>query len=239
MLIPTVKSEPKDRFEDFRTLIYGAPKVGKSTFCSQFDGALFLDTENGLNSLSVYKVPIARWEDFLAFLKEFDDARKAGKLAKAPFKTLIVDTIDNLYMMASKYTCDSLKIVHETDLDYGKGWSATRKTFTAGISWLEGMGYGVVYTSHAVGEQEKTRTGEYTRYKPTMTGQCSGIMMPRFDFILFAQILAEGEVTRRVMQTKPTQYWEAGDKTGRLPDMIPLDARAFLTEFEKTKEAKA
>ena len=48
-LLPTVKSKPKTEWENFTTLIYGAPKTGKSTLASQFDHPIFLATEAGLN----------------------------------------------------------------------------------------------------------------------------------------------------------------------------------------------
>jgi len=36
---------------------------------------------------------------------------------------------------------------------------------------------------------------------------------------------------RRVIRTKPSLYYEAGDRTGRLPETIDLDFRKFLDAF--------
>lgn len=236
MLIPVEKTKAKREFKDFKTLLYGAPKIGKSTFCSQLDGPLFLDTETGLNSLEVYRVGIDTWDDFLQFLDEFDAFRKAGKLEKAPFKTIIVDTIDNLFMMCSKYTCNKMNVVHESDLAYGKGWSSTRKEFLAGLARLEGFGYGVVYTSHAKDKDVKTRTGDYVRFEPSMTGQCADIMLPRFDFVLFAVSIGDNDNVKRVIYTKPTQYYVAGDRTKKLPECIDFSASEFMSEYTKAME---
>jgi hypothetical protein len=36
---------------------------------------------------------------------------------------------------------------------------------------------------------------------------------------------------RRVIRTKPSLYYEAGDRTGRLPETIDLDFKQFLEAF--------
>jgi hypothetical protein len=36
----------------------------------------------------------------------------------------------------------------------------------------------------------------------------------------------------RVIRTKPSLYYEAGDRTGRLPETIDLDFKKFLDAFD-------
>ena len=64
-MLPTEKSPPKRNLADLTVLAYGPSKIGKSTWCSQAEGAVFLATEAGLNNLEVFQVPITRWEEFL------------------------------------------------------------------------------------------------------------------------------------------------------------------------------
>ena len=59
------------------------------------------------------------------------------------------------------------------------------------------------------------------------------------DIILFGDSLAKkdaaGNVTiERVVRTKPHPTYEAGDRTGRLPEMLPLDYAAFNSAFSGT-----
>ena len=56
-ILPTAKTQPKPDLADLTVLVYGQTKIGKSTFCAQSEGALFLATEPGLNALDVYQVP--------------------------------------------------------------------------------------------------------------------------------------------------------------------------------------
>ena len=65
MPLPTTKTPPKTNMADLTILVYGATKIGKSTWCSHADHALFLSTEPGLNSLEVYQVAIRSWEELL------------------------------------------------------------------------------------------------------------------------------------------------------------------------------
>ena len=64
-ILPTTKTQPKPSLADLTVLVYGQTKIGKSTLCSNAEGALFLATEPGLNALDVYQVPIQTWEDLL------------------------------------------------------------------------------------------------------------------------------------------------------------------------------
>ena len=46
---------------------------------------------------------------------------------------------------------------------------------------------------------------------------------------------AAGNVTiERVIRTKPHPTYEAGDRTGRLPEVLPLDYDAFVQAFNKS-----
>ena len=71
-ILPTAKTQPKPDLADLTVLVYGQTKIGKSTFCAQSEGALFLATEPGLNALDVYQVPVQSWDDLLNACAELD-----------------------------------------------------------------------------------------------------------------------------------------------------------------------
>ena len=211
-------------------LFVGAPKVGKSTFCSQFDAPLFLDSESGLRSLSVYAVSIGDWDTLIEVYKELSVAKKTGKL---PYKTLVFDTIDNFYSMCLDYICKKNSIKHPSDLEYGKGWNMVKVEFLSALTRFKALGLGIVYVAHASEKEIKSRTGTYTRYDALIAGQAFNIITSSCDFILYACIDTTPEGEKRILHTKPCEYWNAGDKTGKLPAEIPLDANIFLEEYKK------
>ena len=231
MLLPKEKTSKAKRFEDEITLIYGDPKIGKSTFCSGFENALFLDSETGLSNLSVYRVGIDGWETFIETYKELRDLVKAGK---CPYKPLVFDTIDNIYQFCADYVCKKNGLKHPSDLDYGKGWNMVRTEFNTAMQAYKSLDLGVIYVSHADGTEVKTRTGSYTRYDVSMSGQANKVIVPSCDIIMYAHSVQDKDgVEHRVLETKPSAYWDAGDKTGKLPETLPLNAAEFIKAFNE------
>lgn len=228
-MLPTQKTPPKQNLADLTVLVYGRSKAGKTTWCSHAEGALFLATEPGLNALDVYQIPIENWGSFLQACAEIAEG-------KHPFKTIIIDTIDNAYRMCSDHICRKFKIEHESDLGFSKGWSMVNNEFHRVLTKLGFLSYGLFLVSHAQEVEIETRTGKYTRIVPTLPDKARKLVLGMVDIILFCDMDvttdAEGKtVYRRVMRTKPSLYYEAGDRTGRLPEVIDLDFGKFLEAF--------
>jgi hypothetical protein len=234
-MLPTKKSPPKQDHADLTVLVYGPSKIGKSTWCSRSEGALFLATEPGLNSLDVFQVPIRSWEELLAACGEIAEG-------KHPYKTVILDTVDNAYRMCSDYICTKFKIEHESDLGYGKGWALINNEFHRVLTKLAFLPYGLVLVSHSQEKEIETRTGKYIRIIPTLPDKARKIVLGMVDLILFCDLEVTSDesgkpVYRRVMRTKPSPHYEAGDRTGRLPETIDLNFQAFIEAFNRSAAA--
>ena len=231
-MLPTQKTPPKASLNDLTVLVDGPSKIGKSTWCSQSEGALFLATEAGLNNLEVFQVPIATWEDLLGAAKEISEG-------KHPYKTMVLDTVDNAYRMCAEHVCQKHKIEHESDLGYGKGYALINNEFYRVLNKLSLLPYGLILISHSQEKELETRTGKLTRIVPTLPEKARKIVLGMVDMILFCDLEvtkdAEGKpVHRRVIRTKPNVNYEAGDRTGRLPEVIDLDFAKFLQAFGGT-----
>lgn len=229
-MLPNAKTPPKHDLADLSVLVYGRPKAGKSSFCSHADGALFLATEAGLNHLETYQAPITSWEDLL-------DACAEIAKGEHDFRTVILDTVDNAYRLCSEHVCRKHHIDHESDLGYGKGYALTLGEFTRVLTKLSLLPYGLYLVSHAQDVEIETRTGKYTRTVPTLPDKARKIVLGLVDMILFVDVDPfrdeQGETQyRRVLRTKPTTAYEAGDRTGHLPETLPLDYQAFLDAFD-------
>lgn len=236
-MLPQEKTPPKSSLSDLSVLVYGASKIGKSELCSQADGALFLATEAGLNHLETFQVPINSWDELIAACREIADG-------KHPYKTVVIDTIDNAYRLCSEAFCKKLGITHESDLGFGKGFSLVNGEFHRVLTRLSMLPYGLWLVSHSEEREVETRTGKVTRIGPTLPGKARRIVLGLVDMILYCDV----EVTprpngppsvRRVMRTKPGPNYEAGDRTGRLPETIPLNYQAFIEAFNRPADAPA
>jgi len=228
-VLPTQKTPPKQNLADLSVLLHGRPKSGKSSFCAQADGALFLATEAGLNHLDTYQIAISSWEQLL-------DACAEIAKGEHDFRTVILDTVDNAYRFCSEYVCRKQRVDHESDLAYGKGFSMVNSEFTRVLTKLSLLPYGLYLVSHAQTIEIETRSGKYTRTVPTLPDKARKIVLGLVDLILFVDFEPytddKGETQyRRVIRTKPTDAYEAGDRTGRLPATLPLDYTAFVEAF--------
>jgi hypothetical protein len=138
--------------------------------------------------------------------------------------------------MCADYICRKFKIEHESDLGYGKGHSLVNSEFQRVLNKLAFMPYGLYLVSHSQSLEIETRTGKYTKIVPTLPDKARKIVLGMVDMILYCDIETttgpDSKVTtRRVMRTKPSIYYEAGDRTGKLPDVIDLDYAKFIEAF--------
>ena len=235
-MLPKTKTPPKPDLADLTVLVYGQTKIGKSTFCSQSDHALFLATEPGLNALDVYQVPVQSWEELSAACKEMEEGQH-------PFKTVVIDTIDNAYKFCTDYMVKKCKIEHESDLGYGKGYALINNEFQRLLTKLAFLPYGLFLISHAKEVEIDNRDEKYTRIVPTLPDKARKIVLGMVDMVLYCSLEAietEGNEKqfKRVIRTKPSLFYEAGDRTGRLPDKLDLDFGKFFDSFKAGAPAK-
>lgn len=230
-MLPTTKTAPKAQLSDYTVLLYGQSKAGKTSMCSQAQDALFLATEPGLNALEVFQVSITKWEDMLQACAEIAEG-------KHQFKTIIIDTIDNAYKMCADHMCKKSGVDHESDLGYGKGYALINNEFQRVLNKLAFLPYGLILISHAQTKEVDTRTGKIMRTVPTLPDKARKIVVGLVDMILYCDLeTVKGEdgksSVQRVLRTKPHLSYDAGDRTGRLPEVLPMNYPAFVEAFER------
>jgi len=225
--LPTEKRKPKRALADYSHLIFGPPKIGKTTFCSQMDVPLFLATEPGTNALEVYEYPVPDWKAF---------CQAAAEIAAGdhPFKTIVIDTVDNLWRFCSVYVRERNGIQHESDLDWGKGWDLVKGEFHRVISKLALLPYGLVLVSHSEEKEFKTRAGTISKYVCSLPKGGREVCLNLVDMILFATSVLTDEGERRVLRTRPSENFEAGGRL-QLPidDPLPLHYPTYKEAFEQ------
>jgi hypothetical protein len=228
-MLPTRKTPAKHDLADFSVLIYGPSKIGKTSFCARAEDALFLATEPGLNALEVFQVPITSWRDLLEACAELTRVEHS-------FRTVVVDTIDNAFRMCAEHVCSKHGVEHEADLPYGKGFSLVSNEFQRVLRKLAFLPVGLYLISHAQEREVETRTGRHTRIVPNLPEKARRIVVGLVDLVLYCDFDGNG---RRVIRTKPTAAYDAGDRTGRLPPAVDLDYEQFVAAFRNGTTEKA
>ena len=190
MAINLLNIEPHKVSRDlsgYITYIYGVPKVGKTTFGSQFPGVLILAFERGYNALpGVIAQDITTWGEFKQVLRELKKPE-----VRAVYKSIIVDTVDIAASLCEKYICNQLGIENIGDGGWStNGWSKYKKEFEDTFRTISQLGYAVCFISHSTDKTFKRKDGtEYNQMVPTAQRSVNEIVKGMADIYACADIV--------------------------------------------------
>lgn len=183
-----------------KIVIYGPPKVGKSSFGAGIPGAVFIPTEEGLDALDVASFPQA--ESFTEVLEAI------GTLAREdhPYKAVVLDSLDWTEPLIWQRVCKD----HNTDSieavmgGYGKGHAEALKHWRRlldGLDYLrENKGMTVVLIGHDEVRKMEPPDGEPYDYAALkLHRRAAGIVQEWADIIGYASL-------RRVVKETPTGF---------------------------------
>jgi GTPase SAR1 family protein len=179
LVLPQEQNVPPEEFSSYTVLLYGEKKLGKTSLCSHFPGALFIALEPGTKALKVFSQPANTYEELEAVIDALEvDTR---------FGTVVVDTIDMAYEMTFDYICRKQGIKHPNEEDdYGATFTRIKDTFKKLILRLITIpGKGILFISHDVEKEIETRDGsKIQRVQPTMAKGAMAIVDALVDVII-------------------------------------------------------
>lgn len=247
--IPKARTALRTGFQQQATLIYGRPKTGKSTFASEFPGAVFLACEPGLKHLSVRQLP-EDGEGFRTY-QEFRDAANAiytGDPRAEDVKMVVVDTLDALVALIEREVVLAKKVGHISEIPEKAGYSLVNAEVERVVRSMAARAQGLVLISHLGEEEVVTPLGKVTKATSSLRGKTKAFVHGYADLLLFADVVEKvgdgGVVTMEsVLRTKPNVKWDAGDRSGFLPATMRLSFSEFLAAWtageRRAKEAQA
>lgn len=223
----------------YTMLVYGPPKIGKTTFMHKVygDEALILATEKGYKALAgAFVFDIGNWTDFIRVTRELKkDA------VKKKYKTIIIDTVDLLYNYVEKFVLNKHDVDALKKIPYGAGWDEVTNTLFDGLNAIEKEGYTLAFISHAKTKMEKLPESEdeYEKYIPTIKKRGLEVVTKMVDNILFAAVALDEEGhEQRVLYSRETMQWQAGARFPAMSAVIPLDANAYNQAMIEAIEAE-
>lgn len=224
-LLPIEKTEPATGLGNQIILLYGKPKVGKSTLASKFPGAIFAATEPGLKYLSVHQVQIGDWNSFKALCVELLQADHE-------FRTLVVDTVDLLWNYLCDYICKKEGVSHISDMtSFSKGYRMAKDelqrvlTKVANLTTHRGHAMGLVLISHA----SEIQSDGSVVWVPSISNSPRQVLASMSDVICFADTYTDSNGdTNRSLRLGAHPNYLTGGRIPNLPDVVSLD----YTEFE-------
>lgn len=213
-------------------LIYGDPKIGKTTLASRFEtelGAkcLFFCTEDGhkfvktRNWQSASGAQPQNWNNFLECLNEF---------VNSDCKLLVVDTVAHLVNWCAIHILGKLEIEDESEGNYGDAYRRIDREFYRVINKIGQIGKGIIFIAH-VKYQKKSTDIIY----PDLPEKYENLFNGMVDYIFYYHNTFDG---KRHIRTKGTPSIIAGDRSGVLPNIIPMDDNLFFKLLSNKKEIK-
>ena len=109
-------------------VLYGQPKVGKTTSLSQLDNCLIIDLEDGTDMIEALKIKVNNLRELAEVGKEIINAKK-------PYKYIAIDTVTQLEVWCE---AEAKKLYQNTPM--GKNFDSDKKGVSV-LSLPQGAGY--------------------------------------------------------------------------------------------------
>lgn len=232
-----------------RLVVYGPPKVGKTTFAAGAPGCVFLPTEDGLGNLDV---PVIAGES--GKILSWGELLYAVDIAgQVECKTVVIDSITACQDLCFAEVAKREGVESIADIDYGKGYSRALPLWLgllARLDMLRQAGRAIILIGHSQVEAYSDPEGEpYDRHALRLYQQKDGKPSLRASTMEWADVLAfasqrvyrsnigKGFDKRtvagggeRVLYMQPSPARAAGSRYS-LPAELPLTWDAFFGAY--------
>lgn len=236
-----------------KVVIYGGPKVGKSTFCSQIPDCLFIDIEGGLDALDVSSVRAKTYQDVMDTLASLasgaDDQAYRESIGYVP-AAVVLDSLDWMETLLWQHLCEQHKVasIELVGGGYGKGYLEAAKLwgeFFRALDYLRNeRGMAVVLIAHDLVSKMQPPDAEPYNYAELKLHQRAAALVKEWaDCIAYAteknhvkkddlgfnkkHVRMIGSNNRVLVVGKNPAY-VSGNRYG-MQDEVALDWNAFVT----------
>jgi hypothetical protein len=188
-------------------LLYGAPKVGKTTALSQLMNCLIIDTEQGANMVEGYIEEANNREELIEILKKAKDGHNYTYVA--------IDTIDKVADWAEKTVCQDENVTAIADLAYGKGFALVREKVLNTIKVMKEIFPHVIIIGHRKWAQAVVESKAIVQPESLdLTGKLKNMLMADCDAIGY--VYRNDEKDKLMVSFKANEALEAGSRSPHL-----------------------
>ena len=188
-------------------LLYGAPKVGKTTALSQLKDCLIIDTEQGAGMIEGYIEEANSREELINILKEAKEGHE--------YKYVAIDTIDKIADWADKSVCQEEGVSAVQDLAFGKGFAMSRDKVLNTIKILRQIFPHVILIGHRKWAQAVVDGKAIVQPESLdLTGKLKNMIMADCDAIGY--VYRDEEKGDLMVSFKANEALEAGSRSPHL-----------------------
>ena len=226
-------------------IIYGAGKIGKTTFASQSPNPVFLCTEEGTDALDVARFPL------ITSVPDLLEAIRTLGTTEHGHKTVVLDSADHLEVLVHEYIVKEAGLpIEKINGGYYRWRDAARVVWRDILNALNKLrdrkGMGVIIIAHfKTKDVPDPRSDTYSRIMLKLDDSAAAFLCESVDFIGFAgldikAVSTNDEDRKRGVATGDRKLFlveqpafVAGNRMG-LPASIPLSWEAFVAELKKS-----
>ncbi|KRK53112.1 hypothetical protein LKACC12383_01711 [Companilactobacillus kimchii] len=221
--------------------LYADSYVGKTTFMDQFDDVLMLNTDGNTDNITSPVLPIQdevkkegrmtkrklAWETFLEVVQTLEVSNTEH------YQTIVIDLMEDLREACRTYIMDKFNWEHESDGNYGKGWSMVTKEFDNAIKRLKAVGLQIVYISRELRNDITLRNGSVrTTFQPNIDSKTANFLTGTVDITMRAYV-NDSDEHLLMLQKQPNIF--GGGRFNFKVKEVPLEKDAFI---EALKDAQ-
>lgn len=234
--------------EGKKIMIYGVNDTGKTKQLTKLDRPLLLMTESGGSAVKCRKLPVSKWSKFKEIVESLTAEKTFEQMYEA-YRTILVDTGENLVDLSEKAVCNEFDVRDLSEIN-GKqnGYKIARTDFQMQINKLTSVGYTVVFICHEEKvEMEDEVTGEtYNFIQPKGTSNEKSSMRMLRDLCDFCIYLRPNGIDPQTYETIPstaickrTKNVFARSRFAIQTFIDPFTAQGLIDAIEKAVEKSA
>ena len=188
-------------------LLYGAPKVGKTTALSQLEDCLIIDTEQGASMVEGYIESVNNREELIKVLQEAKDGHE--------YKYVAIDTIDKIATWAEKTVCEEEGVSAVQDLAFGKGFALVREKVLNTVNILKDIFPHVIVIGHRKWARAVVDSKAIVEPESLdLTGKLKNMLMADCDAIGY--VYRDDDKGELMVSFKANEALEAGSRSPHL-----------------------
>lgn len=223
-------------------LLYGLPKVGKTSFAAQCPNNLIFCFEKGVNFLSgVYAVDVPKWTDFKALLQQLDRPE-----LKEKYHTVTIDTLSIAWDLCIQYICTQNDVKTISDIAWGRGYALAKEEFSSALRKISMMGYGIILLTHAKTKVESVGDDKTIEIvSPNVPERAQDVVNALVDIIGYIKqdfigVSDNGDpISIRTLYTRATPTIVAGSRLKYLENKIPFGYNELVNAVGSAIEKQA
>lgn len=214
-------------------LLYGKPKVGKTSFAVKSSKCLVCAFEIGVNALAGTKyIPIDKWATFKKLMGQL---RKPQ--ARELYDTIVIDTASIAFDLCEKYIMQREGVDNIRAIPWGQGWKMVSSEFQECLRELTMLGFGLILICHSKEKATDMRDEDgnpVMSVEPDLSKNAYSICNAICDVIGYINVEFEKDasgktVSNRYLYTRQTPTIFAGSRYQYLPEKIPFGYDELVT----------